>query len=63
VPLHGAPDVEASALQGSRPAQVMQLDIPKTILDELVESARGGKMATNISIQFGRPSVSLQPNH
>ncbi|KAI9771114.1 MAG: hypothetical protein M1840_002465 [Geoglossum simile] len=57
VPLHGAPDVEASALQGSRPAQVMQLGVPKTIVDELVKSARGRKAPTNIFIQFGRSST------
>ncbi|KAH0542140.1 hypothetical protein FGG08_003440 [Glutinoglossum americanum] len=53
--LHGAPDVEqASSLQGSKRAQVMQLNVPEAILDELVKSARGGKTATNISIQFGK---------
>ncbi|KAI9768873.1 MAG: hypothetical protein M1839_003956 [Geoglossum umbratile] len=55
VPLRGAPDDEqASSLQGSRSAQVMQLELPKAMLDELVKSARGGKATANITIQFGR---------
>src|SRR3954451_22696768 len=59
VPLRGAPDDEhASSLQGSGSAQVMQLELPKAILDELVKSARGGKAAADITIQFGRTPVS-----
>ncbi|KAH0548561.1 hypothetical protein GP486_007895 [Trichoglossum hirsutum] len=55
VSLHGAPDDEQASLPSrGKPVQVMQLDVPEVILDELVKSARGSKMATNIAIHFGR---------
>ncbi|KAI9848265.1 MAG: hypothetical protein M1837_000529 [Sclerophora amabilis] len=59
--LHGSPDVERGAAKSdSKPAQVLALDLPDGMLDEILKSAGAG--AKGVQLSLGR-TPSLQYGH
>ena len=58
IALVGAPDSDVGFKDSSTtPVQAMQVDITQNIIDELLESVRGGK---SLQIIFGRTPVCVQ---